>query len=68
MPNGWTFFVRKEIRYLKGSDALARERALHSEYAWCAYSGDTLLKSGNSELFTVDIFAMLESTANQKAA
>lgn len=50
--------IIKEWQYENGADAYNEEQLLLKEFKYCKYTGDPILNSGNSELFTVDILQL----------
>jgi hypothetical protein len=50
--------IIKEIVYNRGIDAYNEEQRILLEYNKYKYSGPSLLTSGNTEMFSVDIFSL----------
>jgi hypothetical protein len=55
---GWTATILQSIYFNNGSECYEMEQSLHAEFEEYSYKGPSVLKSGNTELFTCNVLGL----------
>ncbi len=51
--------IKREIVYQNGAEALAAERRIRRNFNQFLYKGEPIMKNGNTELYTANVFEMM---------